>query len=219
MRKFWIVAMGLACVGVATGAQAEGIGVGLKLGTLGAGLEVTKGFTNYINGRASFQGFSYDYNASEGGVDYEGSLDLSSGALFLDWHPFKGSIRFTLGGVFNNNEMMLKAEPAVTYNIGGTTYTVTDVGTLKGAVAFDSFSPYVGMGWGNAVEDKQFYTVSLDIGVLFQGSPAGKLTADGLLATNPAFLSNLKLEEEELNDSLKNFQFYPVISLGLAYHF
>ena len=59
-----------------------------------------------------------------------------------------------------------------------------------------------------------------DIGVIYQDSPNLKLTSKGgTLSSNPTFLANLKAQEKDTEDSIEDFRFYPVITLGLIYKF
>ncbi|KAF0192418.1 MAG: outer membrane protein domain-containing protein [Gammaproteobacteria bacterium] len=196
------------------------VGVGAKLGTLGAGIELTKDLMHNVNGRVGLNVLNLARNGAEDGVDYNIDLNLGSIMMVFDWHPFSGGMRLSAGAAFNNNELSLLAKPTNTsYTIGSTTYTPSEVGTLRGTVAFDDLTPYVGIGWGNAVSKDDRFTFVLDIGVLFQGSTESKLTADGTLATDPTFQSELAQEQKNLNKALDAFELYPVIALGFAYRF
>lgn len=196
------------------------VGVGAKLGTLGVGVELTKDFMPTVNGRVGLNVLNLARDGAEDGVDYNIDLELSSILMVLDWHPFSGGIRLSAGAAYNNNELSLVAKPTNTsYTIGNTTYTPTEVGSLRGTVMFDDVTPYLGIGWGNAVSKDDRFTFALDIGVLFQGTTESKLTADGTLATDPTFQAELAQEQKNLNDALDAFEMYPVIALGFAYRF
>lgn len=202
-----------------TAAQAEGVGVVVKAGTLGGGVEIAKSINPKFNARLGYNTFSTDDSSTEGGINYDISLKLGSAALLLDWHPFAGGLRATVGALYNGNKLEMTATPTGTYDIGGTSYTASEVGTLTGEVTFDDFAPYVGIGWGNAVEEGQKLMFALDIGVAFQGSPKADLTANGTLASDPTFQANLAAEEAQLNSDLEDFKIYPVIAVGIGYHF
>jgi hypothetical protein len=64
--------------------------------------------------------------------------------------------------------------------------------------------------------------MTFDLGVVFQGSPKATLTGTctdptpGLCST---FQSDLAAQQQTANDDLKNFRYYPVVTLGLAYTF
>lgn len=206
-------------------AESEGLGLGLgvKGGTLGVGVEVTKSFTDSISGRLGFNSYTYSDSTTESGIDYDMDLNLSNATAILDFHPFEGSFRISLGYVSNNNTFDMVATPAAaTYDINGVTYNVTDVGQLNGEVTFGS-GTYLGIGWGNAGDGKGF-GMSLDLGVFQQGSPDLSMTASGAI-TDPAhplyqeFNTNLQAEVNSAEKDLEDFQTYPVIALGITYSF
>ena len=113
-----------------------------------------------------------------------------------------------------NNEIDLDARPTVDVEIGDTTYSPADVGTLTGCVEIDGLSPYVGIGWGNPFTSNRRWGFTFDMGVAFTDSPDVSLTSTGIVSQ--ADLSN---EIKEIEDDLEGIKFYPVISLGLFYRF
>jgi hypothetical protein len=68
-------------------------------------------------------------------------------------------------------------------------------------------------------------------GVAFQGPPDTTLNLTGSACTtfpisacldvdaDPTVQSNVRAEQDKLNDDLKGFQFYPVISVGFGWRF
>jgi len=220
MKRIPMIGLLMAGLFFSATGNAEGIGVGARVGTLGLGVEITKSFTPTLNGRVGFNNFTFDVSGTESDVDYDIDLNLQSASLLADWHPFSGSLRTTAGVFLNKNELDMQAESAVNYDIGGTTYTPAEIGSFGGTVDFNEFSPYVGIGWGNAVEKGQRLTFSFDIGVLLQGSPNVEFTASGgTLSSDPALLADLEQEESDLETDLEDYELYPVVSMGLAFQF
>ena len=92
-------------------------------------------------------------------------------------------------------------------------------------------APYLGLGWGNAVNTiGSKWSFSSDFGVLFQGSPEIKLTANGeakdlasnqtiKIDTDTVFQAELEKQTRKTNKDAKDFKFYPVISMGASYRF
>lgn len=197
------------------------LGMALKAGTLGAGIEGTVGIIDNVNARLGFNYFSMDYDLTESNVEYEFDLDLMSISLLLDWHPVKkNGFRLTAGAMYNGNEFDATGQPtAGNYTINNTTYTAAQVGTLTGRVDFDDFAPYVGIGYGNAVGKNKRWNFVFDLGVMYQGSPDVTFSTNGTLASNAAFLSELEAERRQLEEELDDFTFYPVISFGISYKF
>ena len=193
--------------------------IGIKAGLLGAGFEVERSFTDTIGARVGVNYFPYDYNATEDDIDYDFELQLLTLGVFLDWHPFKGSFRFTGGMIYNGNSLDATAKSATTFDIGDNTYSGSQVGTLSGEIDFNDFAPYAGLGWNTAFGKEGHWGFIFELGVIFQGSPTAKLSATGTLANDPGFRADLSKEEKNLQDDLDSFEYYPVISIGFNYRF
>jgi len=52
--------------------------------------------------------------------------------------------------MINNNEVGMSADVSESIEIGDKEYAIT---SLAGAVTFGSFAPYLGIGYGNAVDE------------------------------------------------------------------
>ncbi|NTV01530.1 MAG: hypothetical protein HGB04_01915 [Chlorobiaceae bacterium] len=196
------------------------LAIGAKAGTLGIGGEATLGLLPGVNARAGYNAYNYDGSTTKDNIGYNYRLKLGSMPLLLDLHPFPMSgFRISGGFIVNNNRVDATGKPQDSYNIGGTTYTSGQVGTLTGKIEFDSTAPYLGIGWGNAVAKGLPLTICVDAGVMFQGTPKVSLSANGTLASDPAFKANLAKEEATIRDTTDSLKYYPVVSLGLAYRF
>ncbi len=193
-----------------------GFGLGLKVGTLGYGAELTKAFTDSISGRISYNGFSRSESMTESDIKYDADLDWQSTALMLDWHPGESTFRLSVGYVFNNNEISMTAKPSAgVVEINDVDYAVGADDKLTGSVEFDN-GPYVGLGFGNA--GKKGFGFSFDLGAVYQGSPTVDLKATGtVLSAVPE--SEIRAEEADAEDELENFTWYPVVALGISYGF
>lgn len=197
-------------------ASALDLGVGVKAGTLGAGVEFGVSLTESIKARVGVNSYTASDSRTEDGVDYEGDLDLESTALLFDWHPFSGIFKFTAGYVFNSNKLDMTAQldNATSYDIGGQTYTGAQLGKLTGSVDMGS-GAYVGFGWGNVPAEGLGFT--FEIGVFEQGKPSVSLSADDPF--NMISDADLRQEEQNLEDDMSEFEIYPVVSLGISYGF
>lgn len=202
---------------------AGSVAAGAKIGTLGAGADLSLQVASSLNARLGIQGLSYDADRTESGIDYNADLKLFSGLVTADWFPFQNGFRFSPGLAANGNELDLngRLEAGRTVDIGGTPYTVDEVGSLNGNVDFNSLAPYLGLGWGNPFGAEGNWSFSCDLGVVFQGSPNVTLTATGdpAVINNPVFQAELEAERRELEDDLDAFKYYPVVSIGVTYRF
>lgn len=202
-------------------AQADaGLGLGVKAGTLGLGAEITKSFTETINGRVGFNSYKFTTSGKEGDVDYDIDMKWQSTALLLDWHPGGGSFRLTAGYMLNGNKLDMKAKPTGTYDIGGTPYDASEIASLTGSVTFSN-GPYVGLGWGNA--GKAGFGFSVELGAVYQGAPdvtlSSQCSASALVCNDSTLAEDLAREQQKAKDSLDSFKWYPQIAIGISYGF
>ncbi|MBN1974769.1 MAG: hypothetical protein JW787_14105 [Sedimentisphaerales bacterium] len=199
-----------------TGCQDSGrFAVAGKAGTLGLGGEFTVGLATDINARVGYNMLDYDFDEEEiDDVEYDLGVELSSISALLDWHVFDNSFHLTGGFISMDNEIDLDASPTENVEIGDTTYTPSDIGTITGSAEIDGMSPYIGIGWGNPIQSNRRWGFTLDLGVAFTDSPDVSLSSTGIVS--PA---DLEKERQEIEDELDSFKIYPVITLGLFYRF
>lgn len=200
------------------------VGALLKAGTLGAGLDVTVGMSESLALRLQANALNYEDDLNESDVDYSADLELRSAGLLLDWHPFSGVFRVSLGAYWNGNEATAVGRPTDgTYVINGVTYNAADIGSLNGQVDFESVAPYFGIGFASAPKAGRGVTFSFDLGVLYQGEPNVGLTATCGAGLPPATCTQLQsdvaAEQASLQEDLSDYKFYPVVSFGIGYRF
>ncbi|MDH3394386.1 MAG: hypothetical protein OEL66_10290 [Desulfobulbaceae bacterium] len=196
------------------------LAIGPQISTMGLGIVGIAKINTDLSARLSAQTFSYDISGVESGVDYDADLKLMSGLIAGDWFPAKGNFRITAGALINGNELEMTGKATGgTYTIGDTTYTAAEVGNLDGTVEFNNLAPYLGIGWGNPFNNQSNWSFSYDIGVVFQGSPDVSYNVNGTLANNAAFRAELEKERQELENELDEYQYYPVLAVGLNYRF
>lgn len=201
----------------AGGAYGDG-SVGLKVGTLGLGLEGTYALSPKWAIRGGLNQFDYDFEDDLDGVDYDGDLELGSATLLADYRPRAAAFRFTGGVVINDNRISAVAVPVATYDIGDTVYTLQEVGTLSADVEFDSLAPYLGLGYDLGLSTR--LRLSFDAGVLFQGEPdVGIDSVGGTLSNDTTLRQELDDEARLYEDDLEDYDLYPVLSIGITYRF
>jgi len=192
-------------------------GIGIKAGTLGAGIEATWRPLPYFDVRAGTNFFEYDDTGSEAGVQYDSTLDLDTVYATANFRFPLSPFRIT-GGVFmNDNQLTMTSVETGTFEIGGQVYNASDVGTLRATTSFASTSPYLGFGYDFSMLGR--VGLNFDIGVLWQGSPDVGITADGPIADQATFIQSLENERIELEDEVSSFKAYPVVSLGFVVNF
>ena len=219
MAKKIIIAIALFLFGFSTTGYAQNISLGVKASTLGLGLEAERPFSDLLSGRIGVNYFTYDYSGTEDDIDYDFDLNLMSFSALLDWHPFKGSFRISVGAMYNGNDLDAQAKASDTFDIGDATYTGAELGTLKGKIDYDDIAPYLGLGWDTSFGKNKAFGFLFELGVVYQGSPKVELSADGPIANDPIFQNELAKEESNLQSDLDNYKLYPVIAIGLSYRF
>jgi len=193
-----------------------GFRIAPRISTLGAGLEVAKGFTPNFGVRAGFNYFSYAYDAKESDISYDFELELKSFAMFADWHPFKGAFRLSGGLLINGNGLTGNAKPTAPVDIGGTDYSLDSINL---DISYNTIAPYVGLGWDTTFGDDDNWGFAFDLGLIYSGSAEASLTANGAGTSIAGFEANRKKEQDELQNDLDSLKWWPVVSAGLVYQF
>jgi hypothetical protein len=218
---FWklVVLTVLLAAGPAGAAFSE-FALGAKVGTLGLGGEVTTDLLPQVNLRGSLQWLDFNYDTDIGDIHYDLDLEFLHPLAVVDWYPFGGSFRLSGGVLFDGTDICLDATAAQSFEIGGRTYEPEDLGSLRGEVEFNAVAPYVGLGFGNPLSPDRRWGLALEIGVAFIGSPDVTLSATSPnQALADQLAGDLAREEQDIEDDLEKFQFYPVLSLSLFYRF
>jgi len=197
-------------------AYAQSIGVGV--GTQGFNAEVGVDFGEQFGIRASGNYFSMSHDVDGDDVNYDGDLRLQSLGLLADFYPFQTGFRFSGGAYLNRNKVDITATPTDNVEIGGTTYTPAQLGTLDGRIKFNDISPYGGIGYTSSRYEPGLSFV-VDAGVMFQGGSDVTLTANGSANTIPGFADDLEQERQDIKDDVDDFKYYPVLRVGIAYRF
>jgi hypothetical protein len=197
--------------------------LGVKLGTLGIGAEYTKKYSDNIDARFGINSYNYSTSGEESSIEYDIDLKLQTITAIADYYPTDGGFKLSGGLFVNNNEFEFNGKAkGGTYNINGTTYTATDVGSLKGDVDFNTISPYIGMGYSSRTKSNE-WAFNMDFGVMYQGSPEANLNVtcgSSLSAAQCNTLkSNVQSEQQQLQDEIDGYKWYPVLSFGTSYKF
>ncbi len=214
-------------VGSAIAQDSPRIGLALRAGTTGVGADLNVGLLSNLSARIGYSGFKYDHTVDQTDVSYDGQLKISDISALLDWYPLHGGFRLTAGGVGGGLKIDVTGRPTGgTYTINNTTYTSAEVGSLSGRLKLgNSVSPYLGIGWGNAVGSSHRLHFLLDLGAVYGGTPDVSLTANcGTAAPSGTPLctqlqSDTQAEKLKLQNDINLLRWYPVATLGFAYRF
>ncbi len=201
----------------------------IRISTLGIGIEGSVLVAPNVALRVGYSGYSYRHTQTSQDVTYDGKLKLSSVSALADIYPSQsGTFHITGGLLFNSNTITATGKPSVmgaaqTYTLNGMTYSAADVGTLDGRASFSKTAPYLGLGFGKPVGSSPVQFL-FDVGVVFQGKPHLSLARNGgINITNPTLNeiinAAVNAQRDKTQSDINKFQYYPVVSVGLAYHF
>jgi hypothetical protein len=196
-------------------APSLGVGLGLKVSTLGFGPEVSFSFAPKLGIRGGFQLASVSRDVNWSDVDYAASVKLQSVHALLDLF-LVGPFRLSAGVVRNGNKFEVNADPTTSVQLGDSTYQASQVGTIGGRVDFRKAAGYFGLGIGG----KGRVGFIMDFGVMLQGSPRVTYTGTTSL-TGPAqtlFDQQVQMERADIQQTLDDtpvLKLWPVIGFGL----
>lgn len=232
-KQIFAAAAGLLFTG---SAQAFDVAAGVRLSTLGPGLELATGINDFVTVRGVLNGFSVSGNFTDDeDNEYKGKLKLFTTGALVDVHPFKGVFRLTAGGLINGFAVTGRTRDEQQFSFETDDFVYDGQGTADAKIDFPSFAPYLGLGWGRPIKSDGRFWMSFDVGIMLQGSLNADLNLRGTGTVtekdNPANTRAVNFEndaavradldnyERSLEDEAKDFKYYPVIGIGLGYRF
>jgi hypothetical protein len=206
--------------------------IGFRASTLGLGAEFATPLARRINLRSSFNLFAFNDPYSMDGLNYDARMHLQSSQTTLDW--FVGSFHISPGFLYLRNSMTAQVfvGPGKTFVLGTQTFlnSVDDPVTGSSYVIFPrTIAPLLLFGYGNLLpRHGERLSLPVEVGVAYTGAAQINVDLNGTACvTNGCvnFSQNadaqkfLKQEINILNEDLKHYPVFPIVSLGLAYRF
>ena len=212
-------------------------GFDVKGSLLGIGVEGAMSVTHRTNLRAGFNMLGYSRGFNKDDIAYDGHLSFKTVEAHYDIFPFAGSFRVS-PGVLLYAGTPITASASVpgtqTFSLGGVQYLSDPAAPVTGSgkISFNRAAPMATFGWGNLVSRKEgaHFSVPVELGIAFQGSPQAALNLTGnvcdttgancrSIASDSTVLANIQSEQTKLNNSMSFFKVYPIISVGFGYKF
>ena len=203
----------------------SGWAIAPEVSTLGLGGHLVTKIIPAVNARVGINAFGLGLDIEDTDADYEGDLNLFNVSTLLDIHPSrKSGFKLSGGLVFTDNNVEGTATTDETITIGDRQFSGEELGSVDSDIDISSsLSPYVGLGWGNAVSEDKGLGFWFNAGVMFGGSPEVNLTPnisqDVPAEVEAEINAAVEDEEAELEDEIGFFEVYPVVSLGFSYQF
>jgi len=230
MKK--IIGLGFGLLLFVSNVNALDFGVGVKAGTVGAGIDLSAAVTKTVNVRLSLTSVDLEGedetitvgDTVEGDIDAELDLDFGANALLVDWFIFNGGFHLTGGMLRHSGEADLTGTLLSTATFDGGTISPGDLvgGEINGELKLaDSYQPYIGIGWGRKAGKGGGVSFTVDFGiVLLDPSVELEATADPGGALTQAEVNARLLEMEgDAEDELDDFEAWPILSAGVNYAF
>ncbi|HEX4037197.1 MAG TPA: hypothetical protein VHX37_03990 [Acidobacteriaceae bacterium] len=229
-------ANGVTPVSTGRSGALSGLGIGVQVGLLGAGVQVATPLTSHLNLRAGSNFLNYNNDGSTSGVNYTANLRFRSVETEVDWFPGGRSFHISPGAlVYNGNEVTGNARiPAGgSFSINGTNYISdpSDPVSGSGSVHFPKAAPKLTVGWGSLMpRGEHRVSVPFDIGFAYMGDPKTVLNFSGSvcdsamqgcesIASDPDAQANVAAEQKKLQKDASYARFFPLVSTGFAFRF
>lgn len=204
--------------------SAQGFGVAARAGTMGIGAEAAVGVGSMLAFRGGMGLIPFSIDASrfwDLGPDVNVRMKLPK-----TWYNLGvdlivgGGFRIGAGILFKPDDATVSAAlaPDATIDVGGQTYTGSDVGEILGTLNAKNQAPYGLIGFGNQV--RSGVGLFLDVGLAFLGDPAVTLESRGgdpAITDSAEFKQRLAEEERNLNNDLPSWakKYWPIVNLGI----
>ena len=197
--------------------------IGYKAGTLGLGVDVSYAFNSTFALRGSFNTFSAFKNIKYEDKYFNTFGLIHNNGLLLDVHPWQNAFFFSWGAFNSNSKIDLKYKPkSKAIIVGDHTYPAMQIGDVKTSIKLRrKINPYFGFGL-NSMDKNNRWHFLLDVGAIYTDTPKATIHAvasKGFEALQPVLDNESKIENKKLNQKIKKFKFYPVISVGVGYKF
>lgn len=201
-------------------ASAQAIAVGANAGTTGVGFEAQLKLGPVFVLRASVDQLDHDIDETYDGIDYSGAFAFDTVGGFVDVHPFGNGFLISGGAYLGDRDISLGATPTTPVDIGGVTYSPSQVGTLSGTIKLQDAAPFVGLGWDDTFTRRGPWGFRALAGVAFSNTPEVALSSSGgSLSNNVTFQDRLDDEAREIQDDVEGYGLFPVVQVGLNYRF
>jgi hypothetical protein len=180
----------------------------LGVGLTGLGGEFTWRFMDHLGAGIGASGLTYSRQGTMEGVDFNARLRLLTAPLTVAYYPWTAhSFRLNLGAAYNDNQLTGQATGSTT--LQGTPYT----GTLNLRLRQEPVDPYFSLA-GNLFyfDRRHHWAMAGELGGFYTGKPRVDLTGS---PSSPAIAT----EQQKLVHYARQVQYWPVLTLGVAYSF
>ena len=210
-------------------------GLAVKASSLGVGGDFGTLLTRHFDLRAGFTGLSYSRTVADGDISYPSTLHLNSVQAVVDWFPWSRAIHFSPGLLLNNRNRvtataLVPTGKVLTSGVEKFISNPKDPITGSASSSMRKLAPMMLVGFGNIIPRSKRFSISSDLGVVFEGAPNAQFTLLGSAcdpsgahcrnaATDKSIQADVRSGETTMQNDLSFMRFYPVVSVEFGYHF
>ncbi|MGF6244391.1 MULTISPECIES: hypothetical protein [Paraburkholderia] len=190
-----------------------------QIGTEGAGIGYGHSLGSLANLRAEFNGVSFSHSFNSGGLHYDGTATLAHAGLYGDFFPAPTVVpfRFTAGLLIGGDNVDANATSmSGTYTINGVAYSTLGE-SIHAKATFPAVRPYLGIGFGHSPLATKGFSLFVDAGVAY-GKPRVDFDVPANIVAE-AGQANVDAEKQSLQNTADRLRFYPIVKVGVTYHF
>jgi hypothetical protein len=206
----------------------------INLSTLGPGIDLATPLARSLNLRMGVNFLNLGYGFHLDKMQYQPRVYLRSGHVSLHWSPRHGGFHISPGLMYQQNRLSaVTTAPAGTeFELGSQSFTssVNDPVHGNASVVFlNQIAPILTLGFGNMIpRSGRHLSFPIEIGAAYTGAPKIDLALKGTACTTQGCFvfsqsqeaqSSLQHEIQKVNEDLKSFPVYPILSSGLAVRF
>jgi len=217
------------------------LAVGVGISPLGVNIAATTNINQHLNLRGTGNVFKYSVNNIDtNGIQANANLNFSSAGVSVDYYPFPHhGLRLSPGLLFYNHNGLsgiITEQGGGSFTLNHDTYFSSMSNPVAGTanVGFNSRNPAftITTGWGNVIPRRGGHlSFPFEIGIALVGAPtvnaalvSGQVCNAGgtgctNAATDQALQTDLQAQVATWKKDLNVVQFYPIISVGVAYNF
>jgi len=214
---------GLIFFALTNNAVANQYSVGLKLGTMGLGVELNKPLQpsldlrlglNYIEGQVS--GFKV------GSIEYDVDASSTSVHAVVDWYPKHNKKFYVSGGFLFSNES-INPQPTPDFVFQGIKIgQALDFYDVNLNVNYGNIAPYVGIGYSNKTLHNKGWYYTAEVGFAYLGTPQVSFDIiDKTTGKTPIEIPQEELDKEllRIKNKVDNYKIWPIVSFAWIYRF
>jgi hypothetical protein len=212
------------------------IGIAVKAGTGGVGIDIATPLMRYINLRTGITNFNTRVVSSSQDVNYDGTMKLGMSTASVDIFPWAGAFHISPGVVFKNRTSalaVLNLPVGKSITLNDQDYQSSAADPLHGTIGLTmdhTLAPSLSVGWGNIIPRKGgHWSIPIEFGAMMSSKkPQLALTLAGTgcskdgcedVGLDKETQANLAAEQVKLNNAIAPFRFYPMVSIGFSYSF